>query len=678
LRSAVRLLAILAVVLAAAPALASPDWREFIPKITGYEGFLTLEGAYESHEDRVDVAGQKRSDLFFRQIVELAASGYIYHPKFIVYYIGFSGGLKEEQFSAGGQKSPWRLANAEGYDISALVLPQHPYNLELFTRRVEPLAKTAGSEFSTVAYSSGAIFRYKKKPYFLNVHYLRDTNDYSSGSHTTSKYGFLGTYHKEIEKEGGNTYSFAAAYDRQDSGAAGFDSTSDDASLSNTVSFRKVHLSSGLSYHAADQHGGVGGVSLTGRNLAWTERGQILLPWNFSADLSYVLSRDWIKTGGGSIEETKLSDTSQNATFSLTHRLYDSLISTYTVGYGSVKSDAGRGSTFSNSLGFAYVKKVPLGRLRATFSAGISDTTTTGSQAIVNEPHDGVSVPFGDFTLNERDADVASIIVFLKSTIVPGVLVHLRENIDYFALHSGDSILIVIVNLPSPFIVPGTYDFAVSYSVRNRSGGFRMRNLSSTISYLLFREMLIPYWNHSEAKETLKEGDIGVAPFSVTTDQWGITFNRRPFSGTVQYELIRSTFTPSKGWKAELNYIDNVFQYTQVQASVMYAVKTYPEGIATVGFGSTPYRDKLLGASAGVQQRIRRFNLFLYAGGAYSKEKGLGEATTYALNSSLFWGIGKLLVDAGATASFSDSVIAGVKTKRVDQYYYLTLKRKIF
>jgi hypothetical protein len=677
----VRFLAILVILLVTAPAMASPDAREFIPKITGYSGFLTLEGAYESHEDRVDASGQKRSDLFLRQIVDLAAAGYIYHPRFIVYYIGFSAGLEEEQFSFRSEKTPWRVANAEGYDISALVLPQHPYNLELFTRRVEPLAKTAGSEqFTTVAYSSGAIFRYKKKPYFLNVHYLRDTTDYASGSHTTSKYGFLGTYHKELEKEGGNTYSFSAAYDRQNSGAGGFVSTNDDASLTNSISFRKQRLtvSSGLTFHQTDQQGGVQGVSVKGKNFSWTERGQIYLPWNLSADLSYVFSKDWFDTGGPSLAGTHVENTLHNAAFSLTHRLYDSLISTYSAGYSNSKADTGESSSFSQGLSFGYTKKVPLGILRASLSAGISDTNTTGPQPVVNEPHDGVNVPFGNFALDGRSVEVASIVVFLKSPIVSGDLVFLRENIDYFALHSGDTVQIVVVNLPPPFVVPGTYDFVVSYTRSNQSGGYRTRSLNSTISYLLFREMLIPFWNHTETKETVKEEFAGGVPFSVISDRWGLTFNRRPFSGSAEYDLIRSTFTPSKGWKVQLDYIDNVFQNTQVQAGVMYSVRYYPEGTATVGFGSTPYRDKLFGASAGVQQRIPKYNLFLYAGGAYSREKGLGEATTYSLNSSLFWAIGKILVDGGATASFSDSVVGGITTKRVDQYYYLSLKRKIF
>jgi hypothetical protein len=678
-RSPVRILALIMVFLAAFSSRATADWRQFIPKITDYAGFLTVEGSYETHEDRVDVAGQKRSDLFFRQIVELAATGYVYHPRFIVYYAGISGGLKEEKSSGLGQRTSWDVMNAEEYDFSALVLPEHPYNLELFTRRMEPLAKgQLSQQFTTVAYSSGAIFRYKKKPYFLNVHYLRNSTDYASGSYTTSKYGFLGTYHKEIEKEGGNTYSFAVAYDHQDSSASGFGSTTDDASLSNTISFRKVHLSSGLSFHMADQQGGVGGISLSAKSFSWNERGQVSLPWNFSADLSYVLSKDWLKTGGDSLQEANVSNTNQNAAFSLTHRLYDSLISTYSAGYSSLRSDSGNSSTISNSLGFAYVKRVPLGRLRATFSAGISDTTATGSQPVVNEPHDGVTVPFGDFTLNERDVDPASIVVFLKSPLVPGALVDLRENIDYFVLASGGTVQIALVNLPPAFVVPGTYDFSVTYTVRNRTGGFKVRTLSSTISYLLFGEMIIPYWNHSESKETLKEGFTGVVPFSVASDQWGLTFNRRPFSAAVRYELIRSTFTPSKGWKAELNYIDTFFQHTQVQASVMYGVKSYPNGIATVGFGSSPYRDKLFGASAGVQQRIPKINLFVYAGGSYSKEKGLGEATTYSLNSNVMWAVGKLLVNGGATASFSDSVIGGIVTKRVDQYYYLSLKRKLF
>ena len=70
--------------------------------------------------------------------------------------------------------------------------------------------------------------------------------------------------------------------------------------------------------------------------------------------------------------------------------------------------------------------------------------------------------------------------------------------------------------------------------------------------------------------------------------------------------------------------------------------------------------------------------MFLFLGGSYTQLTGLGETTTYSLNSSFVWKIGKLYITAGGNAGLSDSSINGIQNERSIQNYYLTVQRKLF
>ncbi len=675
LRNTLKTVAIVLIILGGWVSIVSADVRQFIPKILDYSGFLSLESAYESHDDESEGRSIKNKDLFMKEKLTLGVLGYVYHPRFILFSLEVSGGLKQEKVSGNIQNSPFRILGSDEYDFRMYVLPKHSYNLELFTSRVEPLVKGVLSpQFQSAAYSSGAIFRYKQKPYFLDIHYVRNSSQSATVNYTTQKYGLLGTFYKELL--GGNNYSFNVSYDHQTSSSLDTSGSEDDAALGNSVSYKMIHLSSEVSVHRFDQ-ASLRGVSTSGKNFSWTERSNLSLPWNFSGDMSYILTKSWLTLTGPSIVETKLSDTVKNASFSISHRLYQSLISTYRYGYVSSTADTGQSTTVSNSLGFAYSKNIPGGRLRAQFSFGNANTDGIGSLSVVNEPHNGLQVPLGRFTLGVRNVEVETIIVFLKSPFAAGELVLLTKDVHYIVTTLENITQIDLLNLPPEFPVPGTYDFVVSYSSKNQKTGSRTTNFNSSISLELFEQMLVPYWNHDVSKETAVTNAAGEAPISFTVDTYGLMFRKRPFAVTAEYHVVSSNFNPSRGWKAQVNYLDSIFVNTEIDATVAYSSTTYPQGTSGVEVVAG-YSETIFAATAGVRQKIPKRNLYLYLGGTYSTQKGLGQATTYSLNSTLSWNVGKISVDAGASASLAQTVTGGAASRRTDQYYYLSVKRKLF
>lgn len=656
-----------------APSLVFADVRQFIPKISGYSAFLEVDSTYESDENSTSGRSAKRRDLFLKQLLDLSAEGYVYHPRFISYGLRLAAGIKEENAWL-GDKSEFSTGASDEYEFRAMILPEHPYNLELFTLRLEPLVNvgfSAGSSQS-VAYSSGAIFRYKKKPYFLNVHYLKNTGESSLVTYSAKRYGFNATLFKEVR--GGRTHSFTASYDHLTSGSSENEGISDEGALNYTFASKSFNLSSGVRTHDSSQVSGLNRLSFSGQGFSWLERGRASLPWNLSADFSYGVTQDTTKTGG-ELTTAELSSRLNSTTFSLTHTLYDSLLSTYNFGYSELKSDSGNSNTLSNGLAFAYTKKIPYGRLRANVSGSRSETESEGVLSIPSEDHDAVQVP-GRFTLNHEDVNVGTIIVWLKSPEVTAELVLLQPDVDYVITPLGTSVQIEIVNLPARFPLPGTYNFNVSYTVKGQNARYRTENLNYSVAFELFHEIFIPYYNHSETNQTLLEGSADFIPLQLSTDAFGFLLTRRPFTLNAEYHKVESNINPSSGWSADLNYNDNIFVNTQLQGGARVSSTYYPEGTSKISGES--YTLNLWTLSLGIQQRVPKKNMFLFLGGSYTQEHGLGETTTYSLNSSFVWKIGKLFITAGGSTAVADSTINGINNNRSTQNYYLTVKRQLF
>jgi hypothetical protein len=653
------------------PPEARADFRQFVPRISDYSGFLTLDASYEKQEDTTNGRGIRSKDLFLRETLQLNTLGYVYDPRFITFVLKFSGGVKHESFSTGGTSEPFKTMFAREYTFRMIVLPEHPYNLELFALRVEPLTRRAFLQSQSVAYSKGVIFRYKKKPYFFNAHYIDNTTDSPVASYSNKKYGFLGTYYKELGQE--KFYSYSASYDHTVSSYTAGGST-DEAALANNYFLKTVSISSDVAYQQSSQGQGPYSLSLSSKTMNWGERAYFRLPWNFSSALAFGWNKNTLKTSGGTVAEQDLSATTRNASFTISHKLYNSLFSNYSLGYGSLNSDTGRTTTLSNNLGFTYSKNIPWGRLRSGVSLGRTTTDRKGVLSVPNEPHSGVRVP-GSFTLNNQDVNAATILVLVRSVDVPGELIPLTENTDYVVAPFGNTYQITILNLPSDFIIPGTYDFVVSYTLNNAESKLRTTDLNYSLSFELFKDMFYPYYNHSTSRQKVLSGLTDEVPWNLTSDTVGFMFVKLPFTVSASYIKVSSNINPSSGWKTDLTYSTDLTQTTHLQGSANYSNVYYPQG---TGMGGVSYTDRLFGASAAVQRKFPKHNMYISVVGAYSREMSLTTANSYSLSSNYVWNVGKIYVTAGATGSLSNSEFAGGKNRRTDQYYYLSIKRRLF
>ena len=679
IRHLARAALIVVAVCAAIPSLVSAAWKDLVPK--PYENGADLEvfASYETDSNRTDGRGLDWTDTFIKEKITLYSNGYIYHPRFIAYLLSLSGALKHEDFdSSFAESTGWRTAEGTEYDATLDVLPEHPYGLKLFSRRIEPLFKEQfATQSNNVGDSRGAVFRYRKKPYFFHARYIEDSIESSLNTSDVTTWGADGAYFKQYAN--GNLFSLDGVFTRKefDSSAQGpGDAT--EYSLGNTIGLRFVTLGSSLSETEFHQDSPLG-VAVENDQFAWSERLGAKLPLNFRTDLSYELRRTTFTTGATETSpESSIRTTDKRTELGVSHTLYQSLSSNYTFRRDDLSSTGGDTNSTSHSLSASYTKKIPWGRLLAGLSLSKTVTDTSGQATIINELHAAIPVP-GAFVINSQTADPATISVFLRSPLPPFELVFLGENVHFTVAPFGNTFQITILNLPPQFVVPGTFDFLVSYSVIPAEFEIQTDGVAYNVGFDLFHNMVNPYYSYSSTRSKVLSGIFPAVSPDSELHTAGVILQKEPFRARAEYQYEDSNVRPYSQWKGELTFTKNITDTLRAYASSSYTETSYPQG--TSALGGQGYDVRYAAVSANFQKRFPIENLLLSAGGTYSFFRGLTDGSTYSVNSALLWRVGKIDVSLGASATSSESEspgTIGLEAKRTHQYYYLNVKRKLF
>lgn len=673
-----RLIFIFVIVFLAVPALGEAQVKRFIPKIYDIGGDIEVNASREEDENTTNGEGTKTTETLLRERLVLAANGYVYHPRFIQFLMKIAAGFKHEKFESAAAESPWSTGDSRDYEFRAIILPEHPYNLELFTRRVEPLVTQGLSRIApAVSFVKGATFRYKRKPYFVTASYVDTLSESAQASFTTTSYLFNGAYFKQYAGDKLLSQTVSYRHTESESSVSGTGSSSDEAALSNIIGIKRYSLTSALSYTSSRQKTSDAPSSSFG--FSWSEGLRASLPWNFGAGLNFVLSKSESETASAE----KISSTSKTASFDLSHRLYESLVSGFGLSYSTQESPGGKSNTYSQSLAFGYTKRLRWGTLSAGANASRNFTDRTGTITTIDEQHRGVSVPTvaGSFLLNNQDVDEATIVVSLI-TCEPFESKTLTRGVHYNITPFGNTIQIDVPDanvllplFPPECTIPDTFDFRVTYALTRRDVELETDSLGYRLSLNLFDGLIGANYSHSESKQKVLSGDIDGEPSDSTVDTFGLSLSRRPFSALVEYTNVQSNIVPYKSWKAEAGYSQNITPTVSVRAKARYTTTQYPRGTSS---GGTPFTDKVYGFDAGVQKRFPKYNMSISASGFYSQKTGLFESKSYGANAGFNWKIGKLLLDMGARLALADSKSTIATTKRINQFYFLNVKRKLF
>lgn len=679
----VRRLIILTVILTAAlQSPASANWKKFIP--TPYENGADVD-VYASHDSdsrtedtETGTEESNSTDTFLKEKLTLHSEGYIYHPRFILYKLSLSGALKQEDYTTSfAESAGWINASGIEYKTDFFILPEHPYNLHLFSRRIEPLFKEkSASHYRNMDFSRGGLFRYRKKPYSFNMKYIVNSLESPHNSSDVKTFGANGAYFFKKSKSD-DLFSLIAGYNHSNfTSSPQLNGSSDQYSLSNVIDLRPFTLNSSLSSFLFNQESPSTG-SFDNDTISWNERLGVKLPLNFGAKLLYSHQKNTFITGATeTTPESSVSNTANGVEMDITHKLYKSLDNTYTFRHDSRTSSASDSDVTSNYLTTNYSKIIPQGMLMAGFNLGRSVAdSTAGQMPVINELHASTPVP-GSFVLNSQGVDKPTIRVYLKDPLLPSNLILLDENTHYTVTPFGNTFEINVTNLPPGFLIPGTYDFSLYYNLTSGALKLQTDSYGYNISFNLLHNLLNPFYSYHNTKSEVLSGNFSGIPVDSESHTVGMIFRKGLFRTLAEYQQVDSNVNPYRRWKSELSYTKHVSETVRVSGTAGYTVTNYPQG--TTAGGGQGYDTKTANVSANALKRLPVKNFLLSAGGSYSRSQGLTEGSGYSLVSSLLWKIGQLSVSLGASASGSESISTSTTTKRKHQYYFLNIKRELF
>jgi hypothetical protein len=637
--------------------------RGFVPTVENVTGSLELD-MRRIQTMRQTNLGDNITDLYSAiERLRLGVDGYVFHPRFMTFHLGGAVGLDQGYYTTPGYYSRTNHVFDE-YDFSATLLPEHHYNLDVFSRRaVMPLSPSYPQE--NLATSQGAMFRYRERPLMFNMSAISQSQETGNSRFDATQY-LAGGSHVIGPVTNSVRYNHADTHSSE-----GTQGARTNASFNNSIDFKVVSLASSIDTQRQNQTNPAS-ETLESDSSSWSEILHMELP-TIKADLQHLFIKDEITFGqlSPTVEPTTLSKTYRDSV-SISHLLYQSLRTTYSAFKQSFDSTSGDTESFQEMLSFAYVKKIPSGELNANYSLADLSFTRTGTPLIASEIHTTI-VP-GTFTLSNLYVDPSTVTVMVTHPVTQ-ILVPLTINVNYQILQFGGLLQLNILSLPGSIVfVPGaSYDFTVSYTLRSTDSKTDMRTNTFHLGFNLFNGIFSPFFTHSNTDTKSSFGGIPIDD-EVISNTYGYTVHLPPFTFYLDYSDYRSRLSPRKSINTWTEYRQLIAEDTDVVARFTYNETTRP---ATVLSPTYDEKSAIVDVSARKSFQHERLNLFI-AGTYVVRSYNGTSSTSYALRPSLQWHFGML--DVTASASKTYTVTTGINGKQPyeEDTYYLTVSRKLF
>jgi hypothetical protein len=662
--------------LGALSALAQADASGFIPRPTENGAFLSAEGSRETDDLRTGPRQWGWTDSFFREKLTVFSNGYIYHPRFLQYRLSVGGALKQEKYRALiAPPASWKSGTGIDYSARLLVLPEHPYNAELFAQRFAPQFKERSAiEHDSVANLRGAFLRYRRKPYFFDAGAETNSLESTSSRSDVTVYRLGGQYFKEYNQ--GRVLSLSAFANPTRFTGTSVEGRTRQYLADGLLTFPRFRFSLSANQNHLEQSGQSSPVFESDQK-AFSPQLNATLPLGFRGSLSYGYRHaEGSVQAVGSQASRPVSDTGRNIHADVSQRLYQSLDTGYTFLRARTTSSQGDNTHLSHGLTVSYSKTIPRGRVRVGANRGWGTTDSVGQGDVVNEPHLAQAVP-GSFLLLQPEVDPRSIRLLVKSPITPFETVLLVENVDFVVLPVLNTLEIRVLTLPARFVVPGTYDFYVSYTQARASFGLHSDTLGANLRVELFDDLLAPYASYVSVRSDVYAGALPGPPLDTTNRAAGLAFHKGSLRARAEYQTVDWAVSPSRTWTTDAQYLASLARTTRVSATASYQNRYFPQGASPSL--PQPIRDELAQASGNVQQQLFSRALIVAGGGSLTWLMGRARGHAYGVNGSLSWRIGRLTLDAGASASWSDArAEISAPTSRTHEFYYFTLRRQLF
>ena len=387
-------------------------------------------------------------------------------------------------------------------------------------------------------------------------------------------------------------------------------------------------------------------------------------PWQqFTEDESLVLQHtphlssqygvDYARTtvGGQTTQLTALQAT-------LTHRLYESLISSARV-YGSDEEFSSSSQQVEGfSLSENYRKRIPWGTLTLDVGGGYSvtdDKTQPGLISILNESQT-LSDTVTTF-LNNPNV-VAGTVVVTNTTVTITYLL----GVDYSLTPRGT--LTEIRRLPAGAIANGT---TVLVRYQYQSGlpiKYGTRDLHGRATVELFNHLTL-YVSRSSSENSVLSGANEGQLQNLEETLFGTTVRWDPASVTAEHEIYDSSITPYTSDMVSLNVASPIGETQRVGANALYRHLSYDNGGGAQTLRTVELSYQMLPKD--------RPSINVSAGYEWSNSAGLASEYVYARVALEYHIRGTILSLAYQVNHENDP-----SSKSLSQYAFFSIRRRLF
>ncbi|MBV5339827.1 MAG: hypothetical protein J0665_09755 [Deltaproteobacteria bacterium] len=449
---------------------------------------------YEINQDERTVSGQKSIDSShtITERLDLATSGFVYHPALLQFSLKFSPEFRQStqtKSELSDETSTNGTSFSPNYQTSAVFFGQKPYTLTSFAQHLEAQSwatYTGVTRTTTDSFGADLSLKYSLLP---------TTIGFSSSKSEQDGYFVTGSEWQEVHLlsrhsgiTGDSSLSSSYSSNKQDTNGVANEIKTMNSSFSNqykVTTDSRIHLATNLQLMSQES------LNLQNDSLQISEN----LAWQHLENLrsQYTFNYRQFETGSTSTKWSSLDGR-------LTHKLYENLTTT-AGGSGTLNSySGGEEKALTALLNSAYQRRLgKWGTLNLNAGANYLHTTrkgVKGTAELSNEPHTLNST--AETFLDKSGINTDSIVV----TNSAGTIIYVKD-IDYRIDLIGNSVR--ISRLPLGAVTDGQL-VLVSYSY-TRDAGYDDSVFTQNygISLELKRSLFLSY-RYLQAKQTVLAG----------------------------------------------------------------------------------------------------------------------------------------------------------------------------
>lgn len=631
-----------------------------IPKYVNFTSSFKVHGLYTDRKTDSEHSSSKANTLKLQEHIVLNGYGYIYSPLFISMKTSAALGLKQNRFKRSNNNvstSSSRRADATNFSHMFKILPNHPYNFELYGSRSTPMS--VSGQDSGVYYNYGARALYDKRPWATHLIYQKN----EAHADTVSTSDSLSADIKFFDNVRNLAIFSSYGHNTAESGITSV--TGDSYALTLSKGFRFVSFSSGYRYSKTTQEIDyfLQPASLYYDSTSWNGSIGLALPYNFKTTLSYKARENSFH-----YDDQGSSTKSEQYTLNTNHQLYASLTTAFIADYRVSTSSGGETSQENYLLNSNYRKMIPWGSILCSLTGSTAFYESQGTPKALLEKYEADS--FGQFTLHFTRIDPETIVIHLVDS--NDSLIHLEKGVHYEVAPDPQDpekhlIFIRPETVDDPRLVQPPqgredYKYQVSYSFL--SGDYRTNstNWGGSLQMPLFDRLITPHYLYNQYKQKLVSGYFAGNMGEGHSHSLGLGAQYKPFKGDVTHVWTESNTKSQKRLQAYVDMHKAITPFTTGIAKLEYQNSTL-ESKGSAG-EDIELSEQIYSAMVQLQALWPQRNLTGSISGNYSFMKSVAETTNMSFFSSLSWHVNNLALSLSASYTDSESTYSGDTVQR--------------